>query len=417
LLAKADVCVIGAGIIGITTALELQDRGAEVVLLDRGQPGMQTSFGNAGVISASTVLNVNNPALFRNLPSLITGRSPYFSYDLRYAVSRLPWLIKFLRYGRKRHTDVIANSLQALQSLSAVRHDELVAEAGIEQSYSKSGWLKVFRSERGFDSSELERQQLSRLNIPYERLCADALAKAEPGLRPAFHSGLLLSSTRSVLSPHLMCKNYLDLFHKKGGRTELFDVHSIKKRTGSRWTIGSDTPLEIESKDVVIAAGPWCDDVCGLLGYDVPLAWERGYHVNVTSPSPGLTRPVCDVERGFVMAPQGETTRITTGVEFVHRDAWPNYSQVQRAYQNAKSAAPVGGIVDEKPWLGSRPTLPDGLPVIGQAPRHRGIWFNFGHQHIGMSTSTGSASILADAILGQSRHNMSRAFLPERFGI
>ncbi len=286
MLAKTDICVIGAGIIGITTALELQARGAEVVLLDRGQPGMQTSFGNAGVISASTVLNVNNPALFRKLPSLITGRSPYFSYDLRYSVSRLPWLMKFLRYGRKGHTDRIANSLQALQLLSAARHDQLVAEAGIMQSYNKSGWLKVYRSERGFDTSELERQLLSRLDIPYECLSADGLAEAEPALCPVFHSGFLLSSTRSVLSPYLLCKAYLELFHKKGGRTELFDVRSLRNRKGSKWTVGSDTSSEIESNDIVIASGPWCDDVCGLLGYKIPLAWERGYHVNVTSPSP-----------------------------------------------------------------------------------------------------------------------------------
>ena len=297
------------------------------------------------------------------------------------------------------------------------QHDQLVSEAGLDRAYSTSGWLKVFRNERGFESSKLERQLLEKFDVPYECLSTDALAEAEPALRPVFHSGLLLSSTRSVMNPHLLCKSYLELFQKKGGRTELFDVHSISNEKSSQWTIASDTLLEIKTKDVVIASGPWSDDVCGLLGYKIPMAWERGYHLNVGSPSPGLNRPVCDVQRGFVMAPQGETTRITSGVEFVHRDASPNYSQVWRAYENAKSAASVGKVVDEKPWLGSRPSLPDGLPVIGQAPRHRGIWFNFGHQHIGMSTSTGSASILADAVLGRPAHAMSRAFLPKRLGI
>ncbi len=117
---KADVCVIGAGIVGITTALELQARGADVVLIDRDNPGRQTSFGNAGVLSASTVLTVNNPGLLRALPGLVFGSAPYFRYDFWYAVSRLPWLFSFLRLGTRRHTLATAKSLHALQTLSII---------------------------------------------------------------------------------------------------------------------------------------------------------------------------------------------------------------------------------------------------------------------------------------------------------
>ena len=191
--------------------------------------------------------------------------------------------------------------------------------------------------------------------------------------------------------------------------------HSIAAAEGKYTLEMNDKGTDISATNIVVACGPWSTEVCAMLGYKVPMAWERGYHVNVASPSTRLSRPVCDVQRGFVMAPQGKTTRITSGVEFVHRDAPANYSQVYQAYRDAKLAAPVGSMVGRVPWHGSRPTLPDGLPAIGAAPRHRGIWFNFGHQHIGMSVSTGSAEILADAISGLPRHAISPALAPQRF--
>lgn len=154
-----------------------------------------------------------------------------------------------------------------------------------------------------------------------------------------------------------------------------------------------------------------------MVGCKVPMAWERGYSLNVESPKVELRRPVFDVQNGFVMAPQGATTRISTGVEFAHRDAPPNYSQVLRAYDDAKSAAPFGPPVDETPWMGSRPSLPDGLPMIGSANKHSNLWFNFGHQHIGLGTSAGSAVILADLMLGEDVAKIGKeAYSPKRFG-
>ena len=414
---KVDVCVIGAGVIGITTALQLQARGADVVLVDRGEPGMQTSFGNAGVLSASTVLTVNNPGLFKALPSLIAGRARYFNYDFRHVVSQLPWLLNFLRYATRRHVASTARSLLALQTLSIDRHEKLIKEAGADSIYKTQGWLKVYRDKRGFSASELERRLLDTFEVPYECLTVGGIEALEPALNPVFEYGILLNSTRSVTDPFLLCKSYLDLFRRRGGRVMTFDVSSIRKLGPNQWISASDSDDEIKSDDVVIACGPWADSICRMLGYNIPMAWERGYHVNVESPVTALNRPICDVQYGLVVAPQGETTRITSGVDFAHRDAPPNFAQVRRAHRDANSIASFGPIVDEIPWMGSRPTLPDGLPAIGAAPRHKGIWFNFGHQHIGMGTSSGSAEILADAILGQPPRPMSQAFVPDRFKI
>jgi D-amino-acid dehydrogenase len=196
-------------------------------------------------------------------------------------------------------------------------------------------------------------------------------------------------------------------------------MHVVRlEEGGSDWRIVGRDGTELRADKVVIACGPWAPDLCEAIGYRVPMAWERGYHAQLESPQPGLQRPVFDAQKGFVMAPQGRLTRISSGVEFAHRDAVPNYRQIERAVVAARESAEFGAQVDGDPWMGSRPTLPDGLPVIGRADRHRNLWFNFGHQHIGMSTSTGSAVVIADLLTGRpGSEQEAAACAPARFGL
>jgi len=412
-----DVCVMGAGIVGITAALELQDRGLDVLLIDRDEPGKQTSFGNAGVLSVSTVLTVNNPNLLKNLPRMLLGRAPYFRYDLAHSITHLSWLAQFLRFSASSYSLPTARTLLSLQTLSIARHRELLAEAGAEAMLRETGWIKAYRSVAAGNGSALECKLMDQLGVKYVRLSGDDLRAMEPGLNPIYESAILLSETCSVSDPYALSSIYLKLFMDRGGRFRTFDVTSIKNIRANKWRISSQSNDSIECEQAVIACGPWSSHICAMIDYNVPMAWERGYNLNVESPQVELGRPVLDVECGFVMTPQGSSTRISSGVEFAHRDAPPDYSQVRRAYDDAKAAAAFGPPVDETPWLGSRPTLPDSLPMIGCASKHSNLWFNFGHQHIGLGTSTGSAVILADLMLGEDKANISKAaYSPGRFG-
>lgn len=412
-----DVCVIGAGIVGVTTALELRSRGYEVLLVDRLAPGMATSFGNAGVLTQSAVDNVNNPLLLKSLPRMVMRQSASVSYDLGYAFTKIGWLIQFFRFSTARYALPTAHLLQDLQAISMGKHRMLIRKSGAQDLFRETGWLKVFRTARGFGTSRHERSLMDSLNVSYSILNGDEVVAYEPALRPVYNAGLLMHQTCSIVDPHALTRSYFGLFERQHGQYQQADVTGLRQ-SGKQWTVLVRDADSIQAKQVVIAGGPWSPDLCAMLGYRIPMAWERGYHLHVASPAETLRRPIHDVERGFVMAPQGSKTRITSGVDFAHRDAAPNFAQVRRAVVEAQSVAGFGEILDREPWVGSRPTLPDSFPMIGGATRHDGIWFNFGHQHIGMSTSTGSAEILADLMDGDLSPDIDhKAFSPDRFRI
>lgn len=415
---SVSVGVIGAGIVGITSALELADRGFDVTLIDRAAPGRQTSYGNAGVISASTVLTVNNPAIWRQLPRLALNRSNYFRYDPAFALSRWKWLLEFLGHARRRHAWSAAKALRPLQQVSLDKHLALIARAGVTGLLLENGWLKVFRTRRGFESAERERLLMDRLGIPFSILSPKKLAVLEPLLRPGYVAGLLLPECCSVRSPGALAEAYHGLFEDRGGVTLRREVVDVTPGPGNASLVELDGSGAVRVDRLVIAAGPWSPELCRMTGYRIPMAWERGYHVHLEAPEPGLNRPVFDVELGIVLSPQNASVRVTSGVEFAHRDAPPDYRLIRTAIRSARRAGEFGRELDETPWLGSRPTLPDSLPMIGRSPRHAGIWFNFGHQHIGLATSAASAEIIADQIEGKRHATIdSEPFEPGRFRI
>jgi len=163
--------------------------------------------------------------------------------------------------------------------------------------------------------------------------------------------------------------------------------------------VRGDQGSSFHCNDVVLAAGAWSAEIAGWLGYDIPMAWERGYHLHFEAgDQPAVTRPILDVEGGFVVAPMRQGVRVTSGVELTDRDALSNFGQITRSAALAGEAVKLGKQIEDTPWMGRRPTLVDSLPMIGAAPRHDGLWFNFGHHHIGLSMAPGSALLLAALI-------------------
>jgi D-amino-acid dehydrogenase len=171
------------------------------------------------------------------------------------------------------------------------------------------------------------------------------------------------------------------------------------------------------AREVVVALGPWSDLVFRPLGYSIPLGVKRGYHLHLKPRGNAvLHHPVLDSDLGFVLAPMNLGIRLTTGVEFARRDAPPSAVQVEQALPRARALFPLGEAIEERPWMGARPCLPDMLPVIGEAPRHRGLWFDFGHQHHGLTLGPATGRLLAEMMTGEAPFADSRPFAVERFG-
>jgi D-amino-acid dehydrogenase len=151
------------------------------------------------------------------------------------------------------------------------------------------------------------------------------------------------------------------------------------------------------------------------LGYRFPLFIKRGYHQHYTSSAP-LRQPLLDAERGYVLAPMQRGLRLTTGAEFAPLDAPSTPVQLAKAEAMAREWVDLGPPLPEPPWLGARPCTADMLPVMGPAPRHPGLWFNFGHAHQGFTLGPVAGRLLAEMVNGEPPGVDPRPYSPGRFG-
>ena len=413
--ATPTVTVVGAGMVGVCCALELQRRGYKVKLVDRKAPGQETSWGNAGVLARSSLIPFNNPGLWASLPRLLGNRTPQFRYDLRFVLRRLPWALGFLGRARTGPFLETAAALDALIRASLPEHMRLLRETHASQRLRQDGWIFLYRSNAAYTQSELTRATLERFEVSTQVLNANALAMLEPDLRPIFPRALWVKDAYSVDNPGAVLQAYAELFRARGGEVELNEIAALLPRNPAGWQLTDMQGHSTVAQQVVLALGPWSNDLLQTVNLKVPLAYERGYHQHfVAGPGSRLSRPVYDTGGGYVLAPMQTGLRLTTGVELTERDAPPNSAQLTLAEYAARQALALGPRVGDT-WLGSRPTLPDSRPLIGRAPGHPGLWLALGHQHIGFSTGPGSALLLADLMTQTVGELDPRPFRPERF--
>ena len=409
--------VLGAGIVGVCAALELQSRGARVTLIDRNEPGAETSYGNAGVIARSSLMPMNNPGLLASLPKLLTNRTAALRYSIPFVLRNTGWVLGFLAAARRGRFEETTAAMDALIRLSITAHRRLMAEAGVLDRLNESGWIHLYRSEAGFGGARLVRDVLAEFGVATETLDRAGLRDLEPALKPVFERALWIRDTCSVDSPGTVVRAYAGLFAARGGRVERAAVRSVADGNG-QWAAVTETDRH-EADRVVVALGPWSRRFLEAAGMTVPMGYERGYHMHYSGAvgrgNARLTRPVYDTAGSYVLAPMEQGLRLTTGVELTDRDAPPDHAQLAMAEASARQAIALGDRLEDTPWLGRRPTMPDSRPVIGAAPRREGLFLAFGHQHVGFSTGPGTARVLADLIEGRTPEIPAEPFSPGRF--
>ncbi|NTJ41101.1 FAD-binding oxidoreductase [Agrobacterium larrymoorei] len=411
----ADVIVLGAGIIGVSVALQLARRGKTVVLLDRRGPGEETSFGNAGLIQREGVVPYSFP---QNL-GLLARYSLNNRIDAHYHKIAFPKIAPFLaRYWYHstptRHA-AITRAYAPLIEHSISEHSALIEEAKAGDLIVKNGWMKAFRSSETRDRDIAEAERLARdFRISYTTLDRQQLADAEPHLSKDFIGALKWNDPWSVLDPHGLTMAYVRLFESLGGTVVKGDAATLSQ-TASGWSVRAQEGL-IEAKSAVVALGPWADVVTTKLGYRFLLGVKRGYHMHY-APKDGakLNNWLIDADRGYFLAPMAKGIRLTTGAEFAERDAPKSPVQLFRAEHVARGIFPLGERLDAEPWMGSRPCTPDMMPIIGKAPRHRDLWFAFGHAHHGLTLGPITGRVLAEAMLGEAPVIPIHAYGPDRF--
>jgi len=409
---RADVAVLGAGIVGVSTAIAARQRGLSVILVDRREPGSETSYGNSGILSSGSILPLNKPSLWRALPAYLTNRHAALRWDPAWTIRNIDWLVRFLASAAPSRVKPRATALHGLIGASLKLHREWIVKADAAQRIRETGWLKAWRSD-AVATAKAEQAFLAEYGISSQLLDRQAISALEPNIVPIYKVGLLHTETASVDSPGAVVKAYARMFASSGGEIRQSEIKAIAP-DGEGWRVVL-ADGGISARHLVVALGPWSADLLRPLGYRVPLAFERGYHREFKpNPARSLQRPIHDAEGSFLMTPMEQGIRVTTGVELTDRDALSSFAQLDQVVPVARGVVEFGEAVGQ-PWRGARPTLPDSLPVIGPAPRHSGLWLGFGHQHIGFTTGPATGAAIAAMIDGAAPLIDVGSFAPSRY--
>lgn len=394
---KFDTVVLGAGMVGVSVAVHLQQRGLSVALIDRKAPGNETSFGNAGLIQREGVY----PYAFPRDPATLLRYAHNRSLDVRYHASAMPKLLPFLyRYWYHSRADrhaAIARSYSTLIEHCVSEHRALIEASGAQALLRTGGWLKVFRSARKQDA---ELRAVERWNAEYgvafQALDAAQLQRDEPSLSHALLGALRYTDADTVSDPNALVTAYARYFERLGGRIFIGDAATLQPQ----WSVDTEAG-RIDAHSAVVALGPWSDIVSTRLGYRLPLAVKRGYHMHYAAQEGArLNQPVLDTEIGYMITPMARGIRLTTGAELAYSDAPATPVQLDAIEPIARETFPLGKRLDERPWLGRRPCTPDMMPIIGPAKRHKDLWFAFGHAHHGLTLGPVTGRMLAEMMTG-----------------
>ncbi len=396
-----SVIVLGAGMVGVCVALHLRRRGCNVVLVDRRGPGEGTSFGNAGLIQREAVYPHAFPRALAELRRIARNRA----IDVAYHPLALPRVAPpLLRYWWNSHPERYLRAVLGHSRLIATCLDEhmaLAEAAGATALLRPIGWLAMFGDPRQLDAALAQAAAARRDHgVNHTALDASALALAEPHLQVARAGAIHWTDPYSVSDPHALTTAYARLFAAAGGTLAIGDAATLR-RHGTGWQVATDAG-PVDAPAAVVALGAASVRVTGPLGYSPPLFGKRGYHLHFgLRGNAVLNRPVLDRDGGFILTPMARGIRLTTGAEFARPDADPTPVQLARAEPVARTLLPLTEQVEDEPWMGVRPCMPDMLPVIGQVPGQGSLWAAFGHAHQGLTLGPTTGRLLAEMMTGE----------------
>ena len=365
-MARTDAIVLGAGIVGVSVALHLAKRGLAVALVDRGEPGQATSYGNAGIIEANTLFPASFPGSLRALMRIALKQAPEADYHVGFLAQVAPWLLAFRRNSSPEHLVETMQAMRPLFSRAVSEHEALMAESGAERYMRHTGWLKLYRSDKGLAGTARERAIAGELGMPLRVLDVEATRALEPSLAPAFRHAVFWEHAASVSNPLAVTQAYVARFKALGGVAVQGDAMRLHQTAG-RWRVDTaEGPIDAEA--AVVTLGPWAPDLLNPLGIKLPLAVKRGYHRHFRPRgNAGLARPILDAENGYCIVPMEQGIRVTTGAEFAPRDAAPTPVQFDRVLPRASELFPLGDAVEAQPWMGARPCFAE--LAAGDRPR------------------------------------------------
>ena len=409
-----DITVIGAGAIGIVSALMLRRDGHRVTVIDRQPPGEGASFGNAGSLAPSSIVPIALPGTIRQVPKWLRDPLGPLTLSWRQLPKMLPWFLHFSRACDEDRARRAATLLRAMNTPSIDGYAGLLAEAGAGHLLRRQGMLHVYRREASFNGSAFGRELRRDNGCEFEIVDAERIRALAPGLSTEYCHGFFLPDNAHLASPGGVVKALATHLQNLGGVIEQAEVTAIR---GAAQGVTLEVAGRSRQADVVVlAAGHASGRLAAQIGSRVPIAAERGYHIEVAGAEPGLHCPVTDGEGRFVATPMAGRLRFAGTSEFQAADAPPNWARAEALATLARRMFPHLEVKEYSRWMGSRPSTPDSAPVIGRSPRHPDVLFAFGHGHWGLMAAPATGGIIADLVAGRSPRIDPAPFSAARFG-
>ncbi len=406
--------VIGAGIIGISAALELQSRGQHVRVLDRKGVAAEASQRNAGAFAFADIEPLATPGIMRKAPKWLLDPTGPLSVPPRYALQIAPWLLRFWRASWRDRYDLAVAAQSALMDLSKEALTRQIAAVKGQDLILSEGQLQLYEGEQQYRAAGHSLEMRARHGIAFERLeSTGAIAEIQPGLSPQFTHAIYTPDWLRCTDPNLWTQYLAEAFRAGGGVIEQADVTAL--RAIGQTVVVETTGAEIQADHVVVACGAWSGGLARSLGDRIPLETERGYNTTLPAGAFDLRTQLTFGGHGFVVTRVGDGLRVGGAVELGGLRLPPNMKRADVLLDKAASFMPGLRREGGERWMNYRPSMPDSLPVIGKAPGARRVIYAFGHGHLGLTQSAGTAELIATLVLGGTPPIPLAPYAPNRF--
>jgi len=411
---KKETVVIGAGIIGLACAARLTLSGFRVRLIDPNSPGQGASFGNAGHIATEQIEPLASPDTLKKLWSYLRDPDKPLRIRRPYFFQALPWLLRFAWACRPERYASGVEQLKLLQSAAWIELERLFKLIGSPCLLHQNGNLLLIENAKNQPHAIQHVNFLNKHHVDAQWLCHRMVLKLTPMLNSHITGAIHFPKTGHVSDPYTVCQALHQFLLDKNVGMVRATAQAIRATSEGLYIDCRET--RIKAHKVVICAGAWSAKLAASTGIYAPLETERGYHLNLNGYQSGLHLPVASYERKVIISPLHNATRITGGVEFGGLELPEDQSKYGILSKHLKCILPDCDHHTQTRWMGFRPSLPDHLPIIGQHPANPNILFAFGHQHLGLTLSGITATLIDYLHKGALTPINLYPFRPERFG-
>ena len=411
-----SVGIIGSGIQGVCTGLQLIKKGIPVTIFDRQDPLSQdfkpASYGNAGHFSPYAVLQLNRPDILFDVPKMLFSSYGPLALKWNYVPKMLNWFFYYLKNCNKKSMMHTAKNMHQILSLSNDAYEEIFQEIDTNGLVEKKGIIYVWTN-KNLKSRNLEIKVRDELGIKQKLLSQKEVLELEPNLNPVFDAGIIYENAMHARDPHGILKQIFKLFLKRGGKFIQTNIKSIEQSKNDETIIRSENE-EYKFEKSVVASGAFSKQFTDQLGEKIPLDTERGYHVHFKGQEKLISRPVIFLDRGFGMTPMNQGLRAVGTVELGGTENPLSKKRIEYIIKCAKELLPQLGAHEDE-WLGFRPTLPDFLPILGPSLKNKNIIYAFGHQHLGWTLGAITGKIVSGIVAGEKTNLDLSPYSSKRF--